>query len=130
MNRDEFEGKWHELKGKIQEKWGKLTHDDIAKINGKWEQCLGCLQKKYGYTKEHAERELKNWQAGHQKEAPRAWGEKKSYDELAQEDTNPVYPLDSEKKSQNPNPWKSENKNQNKPKNNDQDYKDKKRKAG
>jgi uncharacterized protein YjbJ (UPF0337 family) len=61
MNRDQFEGNWHILKGKIKEKWGKLTDDDITKINGKYEQFIGKLQKKYGYTREQAERESNSW---------------------------------------------------------------------
>ena len=61
MNREQFEGSWHQLKGKIKEKWGKLTDDDIATINGKYEQFLGKLMQKYGYSKEQAEKESNNW---------------------------------------------------------------------
>ncbi len=61
MNRDQFEGKWHELKGKVRETWGKLTEDDVSQIHGKWEQLSGKLQKKYGWAKDHAEREIQNW---------------------------------------------------------------------
>ncbi len=61
MHKEEFEGKWHQFKGKIQEKWNKITHDDIAHINGKYDIFLGKLQKKYGFTKEQAERELSCW---------------------------------------------------------------------
>lgn len=58
MNQDLLEGKWHQFKGKIKEKWGKLTDDDLAKINGKKESFLGYLQSRYGYAKDHAEKEL------------------------------------------------------------------------
>ena len=61
MNREQFEGNWHQLKGKIKEKWGKLTDDDMTRINGKYEQFVGILQKKYGYTREQAERESSTW---------------------------------------------------------------------
>lgn len=61
MNREQFEGNWHLLKGKIKEKWGKLTDDDITRINGKYEQFVGTLQKKYGYSREQAERESNTW---------------------------------------------------------------------
>jgi len=57
MNREQFEGNWHQLKGKIKEKWGKLTDDDVAIINGKYEQFVGKLQERYGYSKEQAEKE-------------------------------------------------------------------------
>lgn len=61
MNRDQFSGKWHELKGKVKEKWGKLTDDDITQVNGKFEQLMGKLQHKYGWSKEQAEREINSW---------------------------------------------------------------------
>ena len=61
MNKDQFSGKWHEIKGKVKEKWGKLTDDDIAQVNGKMEQLTGKLQKRYGWAKEQAEKEINNW---------------------------------------------------------------------
>ena len=62
MNKETFEGKWNTLKGKAKEKWGKLTDDDLMKINGKKEQLVGHLQQKYGYLKEKAEEEVSNWE--------------------------------------------------------------------
>lgn len=59
MNEDVLKGKWHEMKGKIKEKWGKLTDDDITEINGKKETLFGKLQKHYGYEKDRIEKE---WQ--------------------------------------------------------------------
>lgn len=61
MNKEQFQGSFRELKGKIKEKWGKLTDDEITQINGNYEQLLGKLQQKYGFNKEKAEAELKNW---------------------------------------------------------------------
>ncbi len=61
MNKDQFSGKWKELKGRVKEKWGKLTDDDIAQINGKWDQLSGTLQKKYGWAREQADREINSW---------------------------------------------------------------------
>ncbi len=60
MNKELFQGKWHEFKGKIKEKWGKLTDDDLTQINGKRESLLGKLQAHYGYAKDKAEEELEN----------------------------------------------------------------------
>jgi len=62
MNKDLFEGKWHEMKGKIKEKWGKLTDDDLTTINGKKEALLGKLQTRYGYAKDKAEKELTDFE--------------------------------------------------------------------
>ncbi len=58
MNWDEITGNWTQFKGKIKERWGKLTDDDLTTIAGKRDQLVGLLQQRYGYEKEQAEREL------------------------------------------------------------------------
>lgn len=62
MNKDEFKGKWHQVKGKLKEKWGRLTDQDLMNIDGKREQLLGRLQERYGWEKRRAEEELKNFE--------------------------------------------------------------------
>lgn len=62
MNKDEFAGQWKNIKGKVKEKWGELTDDDLTRINGKRDQLLGFIQKRYGYEKEKAEQELSTWE--------------------------------------------------------------------
>ncbi len=62
MNKDQIAGEWKSIKGKIKEKWGKLTDDEITQINGKREQLVGKLQSKYGYAKEKAEQEIKDFE--------------------------------------------------------------------
>ncbi|MDZ4258358.1 MAG: CsbD family protein [Gemmatimonadales bacterium] len=57
MNRDVIDGNWKQLRGKAQEKWGKLTNDDLDVIAGKKDQLVGKLQEYYGHTREEAERE-------------------------------------------------------------------------
>lgn len=47
MNWDQIEGNWKKLKGKIKEKWGKLTDDELDVINGKKNQLSVKLQEKY-----------------------------------------------------------------------------------
>jgi uncharacterized protein YjbJ (UPF0337 family) len=64
MNRDQFEGKWKQFKGKIKEKWGKVTDDDLKKIDGRYDQFLGLLQERYGYDEEQAEKEFTHWNWG------------------------------------------------------------------
>ena len=58
MNRDQLEGNWTQVKGKAQEKWGKLTDDDIDVINGRAEQLEGKIQERYGKSKEEARDEV------------------------------------------------------------------------
>lgn len=62
MNGDLFSGKWDQVKGKIKEKWGKLTDHDLMRINGKREQMLGALKERYGWEKHRAEEELKRFE--------------------------------------------------------------------
>jgi uncharacterized protein YjbJ (UPF0337 family) len=61
MNWDQIEGSWKELKGKVRQKWGKLTDDELDQISGKREELVGRLQKKYGYAREDAEKEVEDW---------------------------------------------------------------------
>ncbi|MCC7305675.1 MAG: CsbD family protein [Alphaproteobacteria bacterium] len=62
MNTDIIEGKWNEIKGAVQEKWGKLTDDDIAQIDGNRTKLLGAVQKNYGIARDEAEKQLKDWE--------------------------------------------------------------------
>lgn len=61
MNWDQIEGQWKDLKGRIREKWAKLTDDDFESIGGKKDRLLGKLQERYGVQKERAETELSNF---------------------------------------------------------------------
>lgn len=58
MNKDEFEGKWKQIRGQARQWWGKLTDDDVERVGGKYEQFVGVVQEKYGYTREVAETEI------------------------------------------------------------------------
>ncbi len=70
MNSDQFEGKWNQMKGKVREKFGKLTDDDLQVIGGKKDQFLGKLQERYGYSKEQSQKELDAWMKA-QDDAPK-----------------------------------------------------------
>jgi len=59
MNKDILQGKRRELKGLVKEQWGKLTDDDLDRIEGQAERLVGLLQQRYGYAKEKAEQEYK-----------------------------------------------------------------------
>jgi uncharacterized protein YjbJ (UPF0337 family) len=48
----EIKGNWNEIKGKLKQKYGQLTDDDLAFSEGKDEELLGRLQKRLGQTKE------------------------------------------------------------------------------
>ena len=64
MNWDQVEGNWKQWTGKVKQKWGKLTDDDLTVIAGKRDQLAGILQQRYGYAKNLAEKELDEFMAG------------------------------------------------------------------
>ena len=61
MNWDRVEGNWKEFKGKVQQKWGKLTKDDLDVIEGKRTELSGRLQRRYGVARDEAERQIDIW---------------------------------------------------------------------
>ena len=61
MDWNRVEGNWKDMKGKIKEKWGKLTDDDLTVINGKREQLEGRIQQRYGYGKDQAKKDINDW---------------------------------------------------------------------
>ena len=61
MNWDHVEGNWMEFKGKVKERWGKLTDDDLDVIAGKRDQLIGTLQQRYGTARDSLEREVREF---------------------------------------------------------------------
>jgi uncharacterized protein YjbJ (UPF0337 family) len=62
MNKDQIKGNWNQLKGKIKEKWGKLTDDDMSVVEGRFDQLAGRVQERYGIAKEEAERQVRDFE--------------------------------------------------------------------
>ena len=58
MNEDIIKGHWKEIKGKLKQKWGNLTDDEISTMSGTYNELEGKLQKKYGYDKEKVKMEI------------------------------------------------------------------------
>jgi uncharacterized protein YjbJ (UPF0337 family) len=55
MNQQTLQGTWNEIKGKIRNKWGTLTDDDLTAFSGNIQQLMGTIQKKTGETRERIE---------------------------------------------------------------------------
>jgi uncharacterized protein YjbJ (UPF0337 family) len=58
MNADVMKGKWHQLKGEVKGQWGKLTDDDLDRVEGDAEKLVGRIQERYGYARDQAKREV------------------------------------------------------------------------
>ncbi|MBY6241949.1 CsbD family protein [Methylosinus sp. Sm6] len=61
MEWNQLQGNWKQVKGKIKEKWGDLTDDDLTKIEGNREQFEGALQSRYGKSKEAVRKDVDEW---------------------------------------------------------------------
>ena len=61
MNWDRVQGNWKQFSGKVKEKWGQLTDDDLTQINGNREQLEGKIQARYGSAKDQVKRDVDTW---------------------------------------------------------------------
>jgi uncharacterized protein YjbJ (UPF0337 family) len=60
MNKLQMKGSWNEMKGKLKQKYAKLTSDDLTYVEGKEEELYGRLQKSLGKTREEIMSEIKS----------------------------------------------------------------------
>lgn len=58
MNKLKIKGNWNQVKGKLKQKYGQLTDDDLTYTEGKEDELLGRLQEKTGKTKEQLVEEI------------------------------------------------------------------------
>ena len=56
MNTTEVKGNWDEQKGKLKQKFAKLTDNDLLFLEGKKDEMIGKLQIKLGKTKEELQK--------------------------------------------------------------------------
>ena len=62
MNQDIIQGKWSQIKGSLKTQWGKLTDDDLARMDGNRQYLVGRLQERYGFQKDQAEQEVRSFE--------------------------------------------------------------------
>lgn len=56
MDRLRFKGSWNEVKGKIKQRWGDLTDDDLMFQEGKEDELIGKIQRRTGESREEVVR--------------------------------------------------------------------------
>ena len=59
MEKQEIKGTWNEMKGKLKQKYGELTDDDLTYAEGKEDELYGRLQQRLWKTKEQIKEEKK-----------------------------------------------------------------------
>ncbi len=52
------DGAWNRLKGKVRERWGEITDQELEEARGNWEQFKGFIQQKTGEAADTVERKL------------------------------------------------------------------------
>jgi uncharacterized protein YjbJ (UPF0337 family) len=60
-----IEGNWREVKGKVKQKWGQLTDDDLSRINRRCDQLEGKIQQRYGLAKDLVRKDVDDWLNAH-----------------------------------------------------------------
>ncbi|TVR16297.1 MAG: CsbD family protein [Balneolaceae bacterium] len=60
MNNIKIKGNWNQLKGKLKQKYGDLTDDDLTYVEGKDDEFIGKLQEKLGKTRAEIASEIKD----------------------------------------------------------------------
>lgn len=60
MNKFTFKGDWNIAKGKLKQRWGSLTDDDLRYTEGLGDELIGRIQKRTGETREAVEKALRD----------------------------------------------------------------------
>jgi uncharacterized protein YjbJ (UPF0337 family) len=58
VNEQTLQGSWNEIKGKLRNKWGQLTNDDLQSAHGNVDQLIGLIQRKTGEARSSIEQFL------------------------------------------------------------------------
>jgi uncharacterized protein YjbJ (UPF0337 family) len=58
MHTDVVVGKWDPMRGKINERWGRVTDFDLDRVPARHADLVGLVQQKYGCAKDQAEQEV------------------------------------------------------------------------
>lgn len=72
LNENVIKGKWNEIKGDVQKRWGKLTNDDFEKAKGDLKNLSGIIQKRYGIAQDEVSRNLDEMLSKYDSDKPTA----------------------------------------------------------
>jgi uncharacterized protein YjbJ (UPF0337 family) len=62
MDWDRISGNWEHWRGRIRDRWGRLTEDQLDVIAGQRDQLAGQIEVSYGLSPDEAERQLRTWE--------------------------------------------------------------------
>ena len=64
ITRQELEGQWNQVKGRLQERWGQLADIELQQVHGDAEQLVGVIQQRTGETRREIEEYLNQLVSG------------------------------------------------------------------
>jgi uncharacterized protein YjbJ (UPF0337 family) len=63
MDWDIVKANWERLRGKVKERWGRLSDDQLDLVSGNRNQLVDEIRQSYGIGKDVAERQVRDWEA-------------------------------------------------------------------
>jgi uncharacterized protein YjbJ (UPF0337 family) len=61
MDKLEIKGNWNQVKGRLKQKWGQLTDDDLSYEEGREDELIGRIQQRTGQAREEVERAIREF---------------------------------------------------------------------
>ena len=58
---DRIEADWEKVKSAVQERWSKLSHEELEAIRGSRDRLIGRISERYEYSKEEAAKHVDQW---------------------------------------------------------------------
>ena len=85
INVEQVQGHWETIRGKLKEKWGQLTDDDLRIVGGNVDQLVGAIERKTGEARANVERFINDMMDDEATLLNRAQGAASNYRRLAAE---------------------------------------------
>jgi uncharacterized protein YjbJ (UPF0337 family) len=60
VNQQVIKGSWNQIKGKLRERWGQVTEDELEEARGNADQLVGLIQQRTGETRAEIEAYLES----------------------------------------------------------------------
>jgi uncharacterized protein YjbJ (UPF0337 family) len=91
LSQQELTGNWREIKGKLKQRWGALTDDELTSAEGNVERLVGMIQRKTGETRNAIEEFLDEISAEGASLARKVADHTRAYAQAAGEQVNRAY---------------------------------------
>jgi uncharacterized protein YjbJ (UPF0337 family) len=87
----QLQGRWNEIKGKVKEKWGAITDQDLMQAEGNIDRLVGVIQRKSGESRETIERYLEDALGKGESMVEQVTGTAREYAQAARQQVGETY---------------------------------------